>query len=109
MAVPRRVRMSLVALGYGCAALAAEPATLTFHSPAARSVCVAGSFAPGWQECRPMTRDHRGQWSAVLELAPGRYELLFLVDGEWRASPELPLVKDGFGGVNNILVVPSAE
>lgn len=81
------------------------PVALTFHAPAANSIAVAGSFDPWWQKLHPMKKDAKGRWSVVLDLAPGRYEFNFLVDGVWRHDPRQPSVEDGLGGRNNVLVV----
>ncbi|KAJ1277807.1 hypothetical protein BS78_04G031100 [Paspalum vaginatum] len=45
-----------------------------------------------------------GRFSATLKLRPGRYEIKFLVDGEWRLSPEYPVAGEGLTQ-NNILIV----
>lgn len=78
---------------------------LTYLAPEAKSVAVAGSFDPWWQKLHPLKKDAKGRWLVVLELAPGRYEFHFRVDGEWRHDPRLPSVDDGLGGRNNVLVV----
>lgn len=81
------------------------PVALTFHAPAAKSIAVAGSFDPWWQKLHPMKKDAKGRWLVVLDLAPGRYEFHFLVDGEWRHDPRQTSVDDGLGSRNNVLVV----
>ncbi|CAA2999787.1 PTST, chloroplastic isoform X1, partial [Olea europaea subsp. europaea] len=43
-------------------------------------------------------------FTATLMLRPGRYEIKFLVDGEWQLSPEFPTVGEGLTQ-NNILIV----
>src|SRR5581483_2045464 len=78
---------------------------LTYFAPNAKSVGVAGSFDPWWQKLHPMKKDANGRWSVVVELPPGRYELHFLVDGQWRHDPGLPSVEDGLGGRNNVILV----
>ncbi|XAR51461.1 hypothetical protein NMG60_11006094 [Bertholletia excelsa] len=37
-------------------------------------------------------------------LRPGRYEIKFLVDGQWQLSPEFPTVGEGLME-NNLLIV----
>lgn len=81
------------------------PVALTYLAPEATSVAVAGSFDPFWQKLHPLKKDAKGRWLVVLPLAPGRYELHFLVDGKWRHDARLPSVDDGLGGRNNVLVV----
>lgn len=82
------------------------PVALTFDDSKAETVAVAGSFDLGWRRLHPMKRDAMGRWTIVLELVPGRYEFQFRVDGQWRHDPRLSSVEDGFGGRNNVLVVP---
>lgn len=53
----------------------------------AKQVSVCGDFngwAPG---AAPMKRDAKGLWSATLDLAPGRYQYKFVVDGQWIPDP----------------------
>lgn len=77
----------------------------TFLAPEAKSVALAGSFDPWWQKLYPLKRDAKGRWLAVLNLAPGRYEFHYLIDGVWRHDARLPSVDDGFGMRNNVLLV----
>lgn len=79
---------------------------LFIHAPQARSVSVAGSFDLWWKKLHPMARDAQGYWQVKLELPSGRYELQFLVDGQWRYNPDFKQVDDGLGGINNVIVVP---
>ncbi len=83
----------------------AQPVAVVFDAPDANSVSVSGSFDPFWGKLHPMKKDARGRWSVVLDVAPGRYEILFLVDGQWRHHPGMPVVGDAFGGLNNVLLV----
>ncbi|MQM22561.1 hypothetical protein Taro_055614 [Colocasia esculenta] len=72
----------------------------------AESVQVMGSF-DGWSQGEEMSQEYTGayvKFSANLKLRPGRYEVKFLVDGEWRLSPELLTVGEGLME-NNILIV----
>jgi len=50
------------------------------------------------------------EFSAVLELLPGQYEVKFLVDGQWLLGPGMPTtLEDGYNpDCNNILVVEPA-
>ena len=72
----------------------------------AENVQIMGSF-DGWSQGEAMSMEYSGyqaRFSATLNLRPGRYEIKFLVDGEWRLSLEYPI--DGEGSMqNNILVV----
>lgn len=72
----------------------------------AESVQVMGSF-DGWSEGAHLSPEYTGSYmhfSATLFLRPGRYEIKFLIDGEWHLSPELPTTGDGLIK-NNLLVV----
>ncbi|KAL6888630.1 hypothetical protein ACP4OV_009656 [Aristida adscensionis] len=73
----------------------------------AENVQIMGSF-DGWSQGESMSMEYSGDYarfSATLKLRPGRYEIKFLVDGEWRLSPEYPIVGEGMTQ-NNILTVP---
>lgn len=52
-------------------------------APDARDVFVAGTFNDWRPDVTPLTRREGGPWTADLELAPGRYEYKFIVDGAW--------------------------
>uniref|UniRef100_A0A0D9VBZ2 AMP-activated protein kinase glycogen-binding domain-containing protein n=1 Tax=Leersia perrieri TaxID=77586 RepID=A0A0D9VBZ2_9ORYZ len=72
----------------------------------AENVQIMGSF-DGWSEGETMSMEYSGDYarfSATLNLRPGRYEVKFLVDGEWRVSSEYPIAGEGLTQ-NNILVV----
>ncbi|KAK8461789.1 hypothetical protein SEVIR_1G093100v4 [Setaria viridis] len=72
----------------------------------AENVQIMGSF-DGWSQGETMSREYSGDYgrfSATLKLRPGRYEIKFLVDGEWRLSPEYPMAGEGLTQ-NNIIVV----
>uniref|UniRef100_A0A7C8ZVM6 [Hydroxymethylglutaryl-CoA reductase (NADPH)] kinase n=3 Tax=Opuntia streptacantha TaxID=393608 RepID=A0A7C8ZVM6_OPUST len=72
----------------------------------AESVQVMGSF-DGWSQGEHLSPEYTGSYtkfSTTLLLRPGRYEIKFLVDGEWQISPEFPTVGEGVMK-NNLLVV----
>lgn len=72
----------------------------------AEGVQVMGTF-DGWTRGEEMSPEYSGDYarfSTTLKLRPGRYEIKFLVDGEWQLSPELPTVGEGVTK-NNLLVV----
>lgn len=76
----------------------------------AESVQVMGSF-DGWSKGEEMSPEYSGDYarfSATLKLRPGRYEIKFLVDGEWRLSPEFPTVGEGMMK-NNLLIVAGSS
>ncbi|XP_074304905.1 protein PTST, chloroplastic [Silene latifolia] len=72
----------------------------------AESVQVMGSF-DGWSQGEHLSPEYTGsftKFSATLLLRPGRYEIKFLVDGEWHLSSELPTIGEGLME-NNLLIV----
>ncbi|GAA0168235.1 hypothetical protein LIER_22997 [Lithospermum erythrorhizon] len=72
----------------------------------AESVQVMGSF-DGWTQGEHLSPEYTGSYtrfSTTLMLPPGRYEIKFLIDGEWHISPQLPTVGEGLM-MNNLLVV----
>ncbi|XP_009586818.1 protein PTST, chloroplastic isoform X3 [Nicotiana tabacum] len=72
----------------------------------AESVQVMGSF-DGWSQGEHLSPEYNGSYmhfSTTLFLRPGRYEIKFLVDGEWHLSPELPITGEGLTK-NNLLIV----
>ncbi|XP_059449751.1 protein PTST, chloroplastic [Corylus avellana] len=72
----------------------------------AESVQVMGTF-DGWSQGEQLSPEYTGsftKFSTTLMLRPGRYEIKFLVDGEWHLSPEYPTVGEGLMK-NNLLIV----
>ncbi|XP_012568263.1 protein PTST homolog 2, chloroplastic isoform X2 [Cicer arietinum] len=69
----------------------------------ATEVFLVGSF-DGWSSQRKMEKSETGMFSVCLQLYPGKYEIKFIVDGEWKIDPLRPLVNNN-GHVNNLLVV----
>ncbi|MBF0559825.1 MAG: glycogen-binding domain-containing protein [Nitrospirae bacterium] len=75
--------------------------------PDAKKVVLAGSFNQWDTESQPMTGpDESGKWSIVIPLSEGRYEYLFLVDGEkWLLDPAALAEEDGLGGKNSVIMI----
>ncbi|KAL2611767.1 hypothetical protein R1flu_023459 [Riccia fluitans] len=72
----------------------------------AENVVVMGSF-DNWSHGEAMSPETTGtftKFTATLKLLPGRYEVKFMVDGEWRLSNFLPIIGEGVT-MNNLLVV----
>ncbi|XP_021766198.1 protein PTST, chloroplastic-like isoform X2 [Chenopodium quinoa] len=72
----------------------------------AESVQIMGSF-DGWSQGEHLSPEYTGSYtkfSTNLLLRPGRYEIKFLVDGEWKISSEFPTIGEGLQE-NNLLVV----
>lgn len=72
----------------------------------ANSVCVAGDFN-GWSKAAHCMTKTEGSWAVDLNLTPGRYQYLFVIDGRlWRPDSGAFLNEsNGFGGENSVLVV----
>lgn len=69
----------------------------------ASEVLLAGSF-DGWATKRKMEKSNTGIFSLWLQLYPGRYEIKFIVDGEWGVDPLRPIVTNN-GHQNNLLII----
>ncbi len=72
------------------------------------TVAIAGDFN-NWDPQANLLEDSEGDgvWAGTLKLEPGRYEYMFVMDGEkWLPDPNaLRYVKDGFGNKNAILEI----
>nr|KJB31403.1 hypothetical protein B456_005G189700 [Gossypium raimondii] len=66
-------------------------------------VLLAGSF-DGWATKRKMEKSSTGVFSLQLKLYPGKYEIKFIVDGEWKLDPLRPIVNNN-GFENNLLII----
>jgi 1,4-alpha-glucan branching enzyme len=82
------------------------PVALMLRAPAAKEVFVAGSFN-GWHVgATPLHAAKNGEWKGELQLTPGRYEYLFVVDGCWLPDPAAPeAAANPFGGWNSVISV----
>jgi 1,4-alpha-glucan branching enzyme len=81
------------------------------HDYGARGIFLVGSFND-WDPTRTlMERQGDGSWQAELELAPGRYEYKFIVDGVWCCEPGSAdaegndCVPNPFGTMNRVIEV----
>lgn len=72
-----------------------------------KNVYVAGEFNNWNPKATPMVGpDEYGEYKVSIELAPGRYQYKFVVDGKWIRDPANPLINpDGFGGFNSVIQV----
>ena len=79
---------------------------LRVRADGASRVTVAGDFN-GWSPSATSLRNAGdGWWETRIELEPGVYEYIYIIDGKWTTPPESVLtVDDGFGGRNGILEV----
>jgi len=82
--------------------------SLRINDNKAHTVAIAGDFN-GWNPQTNVLEDPEGDgiWTGTLNLEPGRYEYMFVMDGEkWFPDPNaLRYVKDGFGNKNAILEI----
>lgn len=80
--------------------------TLELVKPEAKSVYVAGTFNQWRPEQTPLRPAGNGRWVGDLRINPGRYEYLFVVDGQWLPDPNArEMVQNPFGGQNCVLTV----
>lgn len=86
--------------------------SLKINDSKAHTVAIAGDFN-GWNPQANILEDPEGDgiWTGTLKLEPGRYEYMFVLDGEkWLPDPNaLRYVKDGFGNRNAILEINSCN
>ncbi len=81
---------------------------IEFTHPAAKAVCLAGTFNDWRPASTPMIALEEGRWAKELALAPGRYEYLLVVDEQWMMDPlARETAPNPFGGVNSVLTVPA--
>lgn len=87
----------------------AEKRRVTFkvRAPSAQEVAVAGDFNNWNNRLHPLKKDEEGYWMVTLHLAPGKYEYKLLVDGGWwEGDADEKSVKNHFGTLNRLLLVP---
>ena len=92
--------------------VSSEPARIVIrfelHAPDVRHVELVGDFN-AWQpgQIQLQGPDTEGYWMAEVELSEGRYEYLFLVDGQqWMPDPGADIYRaDGFGNKNAVLLL----
>jgi len=75
-------------------------------APDAKTVYLVGDFND-WNTSQYRLRRYKdGTYKKKLQLKPGRYQYLFLVDGEWWTDPEHPERKPNpFGSENSVITV----
>lgn len=84
------------------------PVTVRFEftDPAAKTVCVAGTFNHWQPEAKTLHSKGGGHWWKETALAPGTYEYCLVVDGRWIPDPlAQETVPNPFGGKNSVLKV----
>ena len=73
-----------------------------------QSIAVVGDFNDWDPDRNPLTDvNHDGLWTTTLKLEPGRYEYMFIIDGQkWVPDPSAyQYVNDGFGNKNAVLEI----
>ena len=102
----------LAAFALAASPVGATPVTFVYQPQgAAATVTVAGSFN-NWDTGATPLADPEGDgvWSVVVDLAPGRYEYKFVVNGtQWITDESASeFADDGFGGKNSVVTVGDA-
>ena len=88
--------------------LARNKISFSFQAPSdAERVSLAGDFNAWDQSKNQIRKTQTGSWETTIELAPGRYQYKFLVNGKtWFADPKAKTsMPDQFGGVNSVIEV----
>jgi 1,4-alpha-glucan branching enzyme len=84
------------------------PVHFEFTDPAATTVSIAGTFNHWKPEAKTLHPAGGGRWQKETALAPGTYEYLLVVDGQWMPDPlAKETVPNPFGGRNSVLKVDS--
>ena len=75
-------------------------------APSAKEVAVAGTFNNWQASVTRLEPAPGGQWRGEIKLPPGRYEYLFVVDGQWMLDPTAhEAVPNPFGGLNSVVCI----
>ena len=81
----------------------AKPVTFRWTVATAKTVTVAGDFNNWDPHAHSLKKGKDGTWRVSLHLKPGRYEYMFVVDGDWREDPLNPnRVPNPHGGFNSV-------
>lgn len=75
-------------------------------APDAKAVYLVGEFND-WNASQYRLRRYKdGVYKKKLQMKPGRYQYLFLVDGEWLTDPDhLEKTPNPFGSENSVITV----
>lgn len=72
----------------------------------ATAVVLTGDFNAWNKEGIKMKKEKTGIWKSEIELAAGRYEYKFIVDGKWWTDPANKRTAiNSFGDVNSVIEV----
>ncbi|KAL0249472.1 hypothetical protein GEMRC1_004704 [Eukaryota sp. GEM-RC1] len=87
----------------------AKTITLFVSAPHSTSVDLRGSF-DSWRNSYPLTKGTDGKFFCFIDLAEGRHQFKFVLDGvNWTCSSEFPTMKDPCGNENNFVDVSFSE
>ena len=83
-----------------------EKTTFVLEAPEATEVYLAGSFNDWDLQAHPLGKGEGDLWTTQLDLEPGEYEYLFVVDGEWWEDPaSARRTPNPHGSPNSVLTV----
>ena len=72
-------------------------------------VSIVGSFS-GWKEFIPMHKEKDSNiFSHIVKLPVGIHSYKFVVDGEWKFSPDQEQIKDKNGNINNCISITASS
>jgi len=84
----------------------AKPMEFKLYAPKAKKVSLVGSFNNWDTKSLSAKKDSKGNWTAKVNLKPGRYEYKFFIDGSWVNDPHCPsLITNSFGSQNCVIEV----
>jgi 1,4-alpha-glucan branching enzyme len=84
----------------------AKPALFKLYAPQAKRVSLAGTFNNWNTKTVSAKKDARGNWTAKVNLKPGRYEYKFVVDGNWTSDPNCAShAPNSFGSQNCVIEI----
>jgi len=80
--------------------------TFSLYAPDAHEVYVIGDFN-NWRPDDLKAKKYKdGTWRKSVQIKPGTYHYLFLVDGQWWTDPANPnRLQNPFGSENSVLTV----
>jgi 1,4-alpha-glucan branching enzyme len=79
---------------------------LKVKADGAKEVVLTGDFTQWAKDRIRLTPTAGGEWTTVLELAPGDYQYRLIVDGEWRDHADAAKkIGNPFGTQNCVLTV----
>ena len=72
-------------------------------APQANKVMLTGDFTSWEEKGISMKKNKNGLWKTSLNLAPGRHEYKFIVDGQWWLDPDNDdICFNSFGTQNSV-------